>query len=95
MLRTTKPAPSAKRPDEEKPGAHYSRKQYEKKTRRRQTLWTDGSVCSLCGFPIALKDLNPDPYKRDIEETWCVHYQCREKALNLLDRDTGMADYRK
>ena len=73
----------------------YSRKQYEKRTRKRQMLWQPGIPCSLCGQPIHTEHLSSDPYKRDIEETWCVHYICRERALNRLDRDSGMADLRQ
>ena len=73
----------------------FSRKQYERRTRKRQMLWFEGAPCSLCGRPIYRDTMNRGAYERDIEETWCVHFSCQQKALNKLDRDTGMADLRK
>jgi hypothetical protein len=89
------PIPDVRRVESDVNISRYSRKQFEKRTRKRMMLWQNGAACSLCGRPIYLESLSKNPSERDIEETWCVHFACRQKALNKLDRDSGMADFRK
>ena len=94
-MQTKQSIPDARHTETDSNTSRYSRKQYEKRTRKRQMLWQNGAMCSLCGRPIYREDLSKTPYERDVEETWCVHYKCQQAALKKLDRDSGMADLRK
>ena len=87
--------PDVRRTEGDSNTSRFSRKQLEKRSRKRQMLWQDGAPCSLCGHPMFQENLSQKRYERDIEETWCIHYACQQKALNKLDRDSGMADLRR
>lgn len=45
------------------------------------------SKCIWCGQEIT--KLNPDPRKAEYEKKWNIHWDCKDKIEDILDRSTA------
>lgn len=67
---------------------------FNKQTRYVPTPFVPGkSICSICGQPI--EKLSDDKFKAAHEAKWKVHWECREKLIDYMDRITDPGGRRR
>lgn len=57
----------------------------------KKVISKEAKTCELCGYPMTWKGHK----LTEKEKKWSIHDVCREKAMRLLDRDSGILRDRK